>query len=329
MSDWAQFLRSGGMGQHALEIAPGERAPRELIDYYNRISQTSDPGVSIPAYSGTHYSLANLSVHKPRDAKTSSVYIPGARQTYGAGYRATLAAAGEQRASGNGPAALEWPVPFGSRDKAVEGYTGHVPCADAMIGLTTAERVRLSDRKLAEAGSAFRPRRDPRYEPAAQPHAGFPYTREQSGGLAAQRLRLVEGQEAGVERAAEQLRGAVSIVAPRPATAGPAAARIRARGVMQYVFEEGPGGEFLPPRGVVRPTFVTAHAPEPKVWGAPAAGQARAQTPAGASVRGGAPSALQLDSSHQQQQWAASTASSWGVQSVAYALTSSPSPAKA
>ncbi|KAG8470886.1 hypothetical protein KFE25_009307 [Diacronema lutheri] len=248
MADWAQFVRAGGMGADAMK--PGQRPARELIDYHNRMAHAHEHGASIPAYSGIHYSLAEVSLDRPRDAKALSVYVPGARQTYGLGYEETLAAAAVQTATGNTPAALEWPVPFGSRDRAVEGYTGHVPLADSMLGLTTAERVRLSERRLAE-GHLFHPHRDVRHEPAAQPHAGFPYAAEQVEGLAAQRQRLVDTRQQSAKQRAETLRHAVAVLSSRPGSAAagrPSGPRVHSREVSRLVFDEGERGEQLGPR---------------------------------------------------------------------------------
>lgn len=265
------------MGSDALNVAEGKPVPREMLDYFNRISHAREHGASIPAFSGMHYSLADLTFgDRPRDAKALSVHVRGAQQTYGLGYEETLAAAAAQAATADTPEALEWPMPFGSREKDTEGYTGHVPFADAMIGLTTAERVRLSGHRLINSNT-FKPQRDLRHEPAAQPHAGFPYTAPPLHGLAAQRLQLVQGQQATAQRRAEELRSSIPVVTPRPTTAGPVAAanpRVRASEVSRYVFAEGDHGEALPPREEVRPAFVTALAPQGKVYGAGTPGKA-------------------------------------------------------
>jgi hypothetical protein len=268
MADWGQFLLAGGAGVEGRTVVPGEKPPRELLDYFNRISHTNERGASIPAFSGRNYSLAEISLDNPRDAKALSVHVHGARQTYGLGYEETLQEAAREIAVGGRAEALDWPIPYGSRERAVEGYTGHVPLAKGMIGLTTAERVRLSEKRIVE-GKLFRPECDLRYEPAAQPHAGFPYNRAPTEGLAAHRQRMVDAQRASSARRADELRATMPIATVRDGALDGAAAaepRVRTQTNLQFVFESGEGA--LGPHQIARNTFVASTlAPPTKVWG--------------------------------------------------------------
>ncbi|KAJ1620304.1 hypothetical protein T492DRAFT_1078856 [Pavlovales sp. CCMP2436] len=280
--DYAQFVLAGGAGPSARTLTPGQRPPRELLDYHNRMSLAHEHGASIPAYSGRFYSLAKLSIDHPRDAKSLSVFVPGARQTYGLGYEETLSQAKLECAEG--PEALDWPVPFGTRERAVEGYTGHVPLAGNMIGLTTAERVPLSERRIAE-GKLMRPESDPRHEPASQPHAGFPYKVQDPCGLAVQRQGMIGTQHLGAELQAQRLREKRSVLVPAGATSALAAgARIHAYTTARYAF--GDDDNQIGPHLVLRNTYVTALAPAP--MGSAYSAQARARPADGSAVMRGA-----------------------------------------
>lgn len=189
---------------------------REVQGYLERLTIANE-AKSIPCYSGRSYGIAEASQYaqRPRDVRSLSIHVPGERQLYGLQYGAMLAEAAHQATVDGTPEALKWPTPRGTRARDLEGYTGHVPRMAGAIGLTTAERVRASDRLLAEHYQSH-PEERPREEPASQPHAGFPVRVPPARGLAADREAMVRAQRARAESEAARQRLATPVVVSRP-----------------------------------------------------------------------------------------------------------------
>lgn len=216
--DWGQFLRAGGRGP----LRGSNPEDRELVEYYNRVLHAPQNEKSRVSFAGRYYPLAAVATDErlASSARAPSVHIPGHRAVFGVNNarvdeEATLVVEAEKKAS-----FLQLPVPLLSTDKAMEGFTGHLPRTVDLFGMTTAERVRRSDEALRRE-TETRARGSTRLttEPGTQPHAGFPVRHSPASGLSYDRLRLVEEAKAKEEAAARSARTA-ALTAVRPARPG-------------------------------------------------------------------------------------------------------------